>query len=184
MPIIYTYPQATPKAADLLIGTVIEEQTAANQTKGNPTRSFSISALQSLFSMDYTTVTVSLTDAQVKAAYSAPITLLAAPGANYVLDIERVAIYVDAGTAAFNFSHDLLLKGPWPTANNITVPKTDLINVAADTKAAWVNSPNSNWIMQQNAALILSNANANSANGNGRVYVNITYRSMPLSSSF
>ena len=49
MAIIYTYPSATPKASDKLIGTVTEDVGAVNVVKGNPTRSFPISSIQTLF---------------------------------------------------------------------------------------------------------------------------------------
>ena len=61
MAIIYTYPTATPKATDKLIGTVTEDANAVNVVKGNPTRSFNISALQSLFNEDVVNVVVPVT---------------------------------------------------------------------------------------------------------------------------
>ena len=61
MAIIYTYPSATPKASDKLIGTVTEDVNAVNVVKGNPTRSFTLSAVQSLFNQDVVNVVVPIT---------------------------------------------------------------------------------------------------------------------------
>lgn len=50
MAIIYSYPQATPKASDLLIGTVTYDGTSAAPVDGNPTRTFSIGDIADLVS--------------------------------------------------------------------------------------------------------------------------------------
>ena len=88
MAIIYTYPSATPKASDKLIGTVTEDVNAVNVVKGNPTRSFTLSAVQSLFNQDVVNVVVPVTATVFKTLTdAAPITLLAAPGTGKALDI-------------------------------------------------------------------------------------------------
>ena len=50
MAIIYSYPTATPKISDLLIGTVTYDGTIANPVDGNPTRTFSIGDIADLVS--------------------------------------------------------------------------------------------------------------------------------------
>ena len=50
MAIIYSYPQATPKASDLLIGTVTYAAGVAAPVKDNPTRTFSIGDIADLVS--------------------------------------------------------------------------------------------------------------------------------------
>ena len=45
MAIIYTYPVATPKGSDYLIGTVTYDASATNPTRENPTRQFRIADL-------------------------------------------------------------------------------------------------------------------------------------------
>jgi len=50
MAIIYNYPQATPKATDLLIGTVTYEAGVADPIDGNPTRQFTIGDVAELVS--------------------------------------------------------------------------------------------------------------------------------------
>ena len=91
MAIIYTYPSATPKASDKLIGTVTEDVNAVNVVKGNPTRSFTLSAVQSLFNQDVVNVVVPVTATLLKTLTSSnKLTLLAAPGAGKALYIENI----------------------------------------------------------------------------------------------
>lgn len=45
MAIIYSYPQATPKASDFIIGTVTYDASASSPTRENPTRQFKIADL-------------------------------------------------------------------------------------------------------------------------------------------
>ena len=42
MAIIYSYPQATPKASDFIIGTVTYDASSPNPERENPTRQFKI----------------------------------------------------------------------------------------------------------------------------------------------
>ena len=48
MAIIYSYPTATPKASDLLIGTVTYDGTSGTPVDGNPTRTFNIGDIANL----------------------------------------------------------------------------------------------------------------------------------------
>jgi len=50
MAIIYSYPQATPKASDLLVGTVTYDGTSIAPVDGNPTRTFRIGDIADLVS--------------------------------------------------------------------------------------------------------------------------------------
>jgi hypothetical protein len=48
MAIIYSYPTATPKASDLLIGTVTYDSASGTPVDGNPTRTFNIGDIANL----------------------------------------------------------------------------------------------------------------------------------------
>ena len=48
MAIIYSYPLNTPKAADLLIGTIIHEEADPNSPKNKPTVSFTVQSILDL----------------------------------------------------------------------------------------------------------------------------------------
>ena len=59
MAIIYSYPQATPKASDFIIGTVTFDATSPNPERENPTRQFKIADLASILPGNQYTLTSS-----------------------------------------------------------------------------------------------------------------------------
>ena len=185
MAIIYTYPTATPKATDKLIGTVTEDANAVNVVKGNPTRSFNISALQSLFNEDVVNVVVPVTATIWKTlANSTPLTLLTAPGAGKAYDVQGIVIYIDGGTTPFNTSADPYITGPWLAENN-AIPRATVFNVTS-TKILYKFMENGNtgqYIMQQNAPLKVTANSGTTTTGNGMLYFSITYKIVNTSST-
>jgi len=59
MAIIYSYPQATPKASDFIIGTVTYDAASSNPERENPTRQFKIADLASVLPGNQYTLTSS-----------------------------------------------------------------------------------------------------------------------------
>lgn len=189
MAIIYTYPSATPKATDKLIGTVTEDLNAVNVVKGNPTRSFTISALQSLFNEDVVNVVVPVTATQLKTVSSTgpvKLTLLAAPGAGKAYDIQGINVFVDAGGTVFNAGQAYYLNGPWATTSNVSVPAAILnatINTDVLFKVINFDTVAATNALVQNAALELGTTGAALTTGNGIVYFSITYKIVNTSST-
>ena len=189
MAIIYTYPSATPKASDKLIGTVTEDVNAVNVVKGNPTRSFTLSAVQSLFNQDVVNVVVPVTAAQLKTVSSTgpvKLTLLAAPGAGKAYDIQGVNVFVDAGGTIFNAGQAYYINGPWTTTGNVIVP-TNILNAPINTdvlfKVINFDTVAATNALVQNAALELGTTGAALSTGNGIVYFSITYKIVNTSST-
>lgn len=179
MAIIYTYPDATPKATDKLIGTVTEDVNAVNVVKGNPTRSFTLSGVQSLFNQDMLSVVVPVTATVFKTLTdAAPITLLAAPGAGKAYAVDKIILFVDAGSVVFNSSQDPYINGPY-TSTNVKIPKGNTV-LASTTDVLWTDQPNTviggDYVLQQNAALTLNANSGTTTAGNGMLYFNITYK--------
>ena len=188
MAIIYTYPSATPKASDKLIGTVTEDVGAVNVVKGNPTRSFTISALQSLFNEDVVSTVVTIQPAIFKTLTSTNfLTILAAPGAGKAYDIQQITVYVNAGTIAFAATSDPFFYGPMGTLDNAGIPRATVINATASTDVLYkINSDigDADYIMSQNTALELRTAQvAATASGNGIIYINVTYKTVNTSAT-
>ena len=185
MAIIYTYPSATPKASDKLIGTVTEDTGAVNVVKGNPTRSFTISALQSLFNEDVVNVVVPVTATIFKTlASGTDLTLLVAPGAGKAYAVDKIILFVDAGSEAFNTSADPIINGPW-TNNNNKIEKGVTV-LASTTDVLYEINPNTDPnrnILQQNAALIIGANSGTTTAGNGILYFSITYKIVNTSST-
>ena len=181
MAIIYTYPNATPKATDKLIGTVTEDTGAVNVVKGNPTRSFTISALQTLFNEDVVSTVVTIQPAVFKTLTSTNfLTILEAPGAGKAYDIQGINIYVNAGTIKFTATAAPYFYGPFDTGSNADIPYATVINADVSTDVLYKISSNisdQDYIMSQNTALELRTAQvAETTAGNGIIYVNITYK--------
>jgi len=183
MAIIYTYPSATPKASDKLIGTVTEDVNAVNVVKGNPTRSFTLSAVQTLFNQDVVNVVVPITATVFKTLKAGTdLTLLAAPGAGKAYDVQDIVWYTDGGTTPFDTSAgsgDIYIDGPW-TSTSTGIPRATVINVTS-TKILFhfavptITHPAS-YIMQQNAPLVLNANGTTTTTGNGIIYISITYK--------
>jgi hypothetical protein len=185
MAIIYTYPDATPKATDKLIGTVTEDVNAVNVVKGNPTRSFTLSGVQSLFNQDVVNVVVPVTATVFKTlTNAAPITLLAAPGTGKAYDVQDIVWYTDGGTIPFNTSAgsgDIYIDGPW-TSTSTGIPRATVINVTSTKILFHFADPtnpggaDASYIMQQNAPLVLKANGTTTTTGNGIIYISITYK--------
>jgi len=185
MAIIYTYPSATPKATDKLIGTVTEDVGAVNVVKGNPTRSFTLSAVQSLFNQDVVNVVVTIQPAVFKTlAAGTDLTLLAAPGAGKAYDVQDIVWYTNGGTIPFNTtagSGDIYIDGPW-TSTSTGIPRATVINVTSTKILFHFADPtnpggaDASYIMQQNVPLVLNANGTTTTTGNGIIYISITYK--------
>ena len=181
MAIIYTYPSATPKASDKLIGTVTEDVNAVNVVKGNPTRSFTLSAVQTLFNQDVVNVVVPITATVFKTLTSTNyLTILAAPGAGKAYDIQQIIVYVNAGTQKFTATSNPYFYGPMGTLANAAIPYGTVINAAISTDVLYkINSDigDADYIMSQNTALELRTSQVDDTTaGNGIIYISITYK--------
>ena len=111
MPKINSYTTVTPVAGDKLIGTDVLGN-PANQTKN-----FTVGSLATLtadtISQDYAltkSLTTKITPAEVLAANTSPVTVLAAPGENKTHDIIDAYIYIDFNSVAYNAVNDISLK--------------------------------------------------------------------------
>jgi len=117
MAIIYSYPQATPKASDFIIGTVTYDAASSNPERENPTRQFKIADLASVLPGNQYTLTsssqgssslIQLTDGTgalsgtVNVTAGAGITLQASTANNIVITNDGVASFTAAATTFIN----------------------------------------------------------------------------------
>ena len=117
MAIIYSYPQAIPKASDFIIGTVTYDASATNPTRENPTRQFKIADLAATLPGNQYTLTsasqgssslIQLTDGAgalsgtVNVTAGAGITLQASTANNIVITNDGVASFTAAATTFIN----------------------------------------------------------------------------------
>jgi hypothetical protein len=106
-------------------------------------------------------------------------TLIAAPGANKVIDLISIDHYLDAGTAQYQFGNDLIIKigaTPFGTLSqqsaNFATDLVSKIETGATTK-----------VIEQNTAVTLTSA-GNPTAGNGIMYFNILYRILNVGPTF
>ena len=126
MAIIYSYPQAIPKASDFIIGTVTYDASATNPTRENPTRQFKIADLAATLPGNQYTLTsasqgssslIQLTDGAgalsgtVNVTAGAGITLQASTANNIVITNDGVASFTAAATTFIN-------PGKWSNINS------------------------------------------------------------------
>jgi len=182
MAIIYTYPSATPKASDKLIGTVTEDVNAVNVVKGNPTRSFTLSAVQTLFNQDVVSSTIMVPSASILAidnTGSTSVTLLTAPAAGKAYDIQQLTAYMNVGSAAYVNGAELYIKGPW-SGTGVAIPQGFINTTTVTGNSLYkldTTVSTAGYTMAQATALTLNSGSGTKfITGNGILYINITYK--------
>ena len=100
MPRITSYPTITPTTADL----VILSDTSGN---GNPTKTATAGSIAELAEFSFTKV--SATTAQLSAANTTPITLVASPGVGKIVVPFKIVIAITYGTAVMTGNTNLVV---------------------------------------------------------------------------
>ena len=143
------------------------------------TKTATIAQIQNLFGIDTLVAKVTVNTGSLLTLGNTSITLIAAPGANKVIDLISVSQYLDAGTAQYNFGNNLEVKIGARTFGTLTAQSanfaTDLVSkieTGATTK-----------VIEQNTAVTLETA-ANPSQGNGTMFFNIMYRVLNVGASF
>ncbi len=108
MAIIYSYPQATPKASDFIIGTVTYDAASSNPERENPTRQFKIADLASVLPGNQYTLTsssqgssslIQLTDGT--GALSGTVNISAGTGINLQSSTANNIVITNDGVTSF-----------------------------------------------------------------------------------
>ena len=143
------------------------------------TKTATIAQIQNLFGIDTLVAKVTVNTGSLLTLGNTSITLIAAPGANKVIDLISVSQYLDAGTAQYNFGNNLEVKIGATTFGTLTAQSanfaTDLVSkieTGATTK-----------VIEQNTAVTLETA-VNPSQGNGTMFFNIMYRVLNVGASF
>jgi hypothetical protein len=125
---ISSYPQASPKGSDLVLGvqTYVEGD---DSTIGNHTKTFTINDINSLVAQDsgsslYTTKTVELTPAQMLSLNgNGVLELIPAPGEGKVIVVSEILLFLDYNSTAYNFS---LFSGSLNTTFGTSTPISNI----------------------------------------------------------
>ena len=149
------------------------------------TKTCTISALQSLFGIDTFVAKVAVTSSQLSTIFTSPVTLIPNPGAGKVLDIMSVMTSFDAGNAVYDFASGnnlLLLAG----SSNQYAILTGTLNSATDSvkKLALNVASGSQIDIPSGVPFTLQANSANPTQGNGLLYLNISYRVLTIGTTF
>ena len=125
---ISSYPQATPKGSDRVLGmqTYVEGD---DSTIGNPTKTFTIDDINNLVTQNsgssvYTTRVVELTPTQILSLNgNGTLELIPAPGAGKVIIVSEILLFLDYNSTAYNFN---LSSGSLKTAFGTSTPISNI----------------------------------------------------------
>ena len=99
----------------------------------------------------------------------------------YVYDIQRILVFMDPGSTVYDFATDT------PSFDMGSIAAGDIslatMNSATDYVASVYTGGGASQI-PINTAVVLSKAGSNPTQGNGTLYVNISYRKLKLNSTF
>ena len=176
---ISSYPQATPKGSDRVLGVQAYVE-GDDSTVGNPTKTFTINDINNLVPGSggdslYTTRTVELTPAQMLSLNGGGILeLIPAPGAGKIIVVLEALLFLDYGGVAYNFSG----AGGRVTITYDTgdVGPFSLTNILNRTTDFYTNPTFDYLYPEVNKALTLRNTSATVTAGNSLVKFNIVYR--------
>lgn len=124
------------------------------------------------------TAKLTLTAAQVKALFTTPMTLIAAPGAGYIIDVIDVMGYLNYGTTQFTGANDVNIQytnGSGAAATGVLSHNWLNGSASAAVKAVGVAvTP------VANAAIVVAVGTANPGAGDSTVVIEISYRVVKL----
>ena len=147
------------------------------------TKTVTLTQVQTLFGIDTYVAHVEITPTEMQNISASPKTIIAAPGANKVIDLLSVSIYGRYGTTTYDFSGDLefdcnstvYASLPALTANS----SQDFI------VKAMVGGGGSNPLaLSPNQALAFTASGGNPTQGDGTFFVNAYYRILTVGTTF
>jgi len=166
---IIAYPSVTPVVGDCLVGT--QKTTSGNQT--NPTKNFTVKSVVNAV-LDYTTVTVDVTSAELLNLQSNAKELVAAQGANTYIKVLEISLFLDYNSSAYTQGGDIEITAGGDFQAKIP-NSSGLLTATADTVMSLQIVPSVYSKIGSNTALSMSTGNA-IASGNSPLKVKIKYQ--------
>lgn len=141
------------------------------------TKTCTLENLQTLYGLNVTSVTVAVPSSYLRVIGTQQFTLLPAPGSEYVYDVSEIVSYMSPGGVAYDFVNTInitqgTIQEPLPLA---------LLNSA--TKKVYKSDPSPAEFIPVNEGIVLGGL-ANPTQGDGTLYINITYRKLKLDTTF
>lgn len=141
------------------------------------TKTCTLENLQTLYGLNVTSVTVAVPSSYLRVIGTQQFTLLPAPGSEYVYDVSEIVSYMSPGGVTYDFVNTINI-----TQGTIQEPlPLTLLNSA--TKKVYKSDPSPAEFIPVNEGIVLGGL-ANPTQGDGTLYINITYRKLKLDTTF
>lgn len=141
------------------------------------TKTCTLENLQTLYGLNATSVTVAVPSSYLRVIGTQQFTLLPAPGSEYVYDVSEIVSYMSPGGVTYDFVNTINI-----TQGTIQEPlPLTLLNSA--TKKVYKSDPSPAEFIPVNEGIVLGGL-ANPTQGDGTLYINITYRKLKLDTTF
>ncbi len=168
------YPNINPVLSDYFVLTDANDDLS--------TKTCTLESLQQLYNVDVVSKSITVSPLYLNVLATQDFEILPAPGSAYVYDIQRILVFMDPGSTEYDFAGDQPRFDMGSLAAGL-IPLTT-INSTTDS-VAFVPYPTSGTLqIPTNTAVVLSKAGSNPTQGNGTLYVNISYRKLKLNSTF
>ena len=141
------------------------------------TKTCTLENLQTLYGLNVTSVTVAVPSSYLRVIGTQQFILLPAPGSEYVYDVSEIVSYMSPGGVTYDFVNTINI-----TQGTIQEPlPLTLLNSA--TKKVYKSDPSPAEFIPVNEGIVLGGL-ANPTQGDGTLYINITYRKLKLDTTF
>jgi hypothetical protein len=167
------YPNINPVLSDYFVLTDANDDLA--------TKTCTLESLQQLYNIDVISKSITVSPLYLSVLATQDFEILPAPGSAYVYDIQRILVFMDPGSTEYDFASVT----PCFDMGSISAGCISLatLNSTTDYVASVYTGSGASQI-PINTAVVLSKGGSNPTQGNGTLYVNISYRKLKLNSTF
>lgn len=167
------YPNINPVLSDYFVLTDANDDLA--------TKTCTLESLQQLYNVDVVSKSITVSPLYLNVLATQDFEILPAPGSAYVYDIQRILVFMDPGSTEYDFASVT----PCFDMGSIAAGCISLatLNSTTDHVASVYTGGGASQI-PINTAVVLSKGGSNPTQGNGTLYVNISYRKLKLNSTF
>jgi hypothetical protein len=168
------YPNINPVLSDYFVLTDANDDLS--------TKTCTLESLQQLYNVDVVSKSITVSPLYLNVLATQDFEILPAPGSAYVYDIQRIVVFMDPGSTVYDFATDL------PSFDMGSLALSDIqistMNSSTDVVEVIYTGGTTNFVLPTNTSVVLSKAGSNPTQGNGTLYVNISYRKLKLNSTF
>ena len=168
------YPNINPVLSDYFVLTDANDDLS--------TKTCTLESLQQLYNVDVISKSITISPLYLNVLATQDFEILPAPGSAYVYDIQRILVFMDPGSTVYDYATDL------PSFDMGSLPLNDIsvstMNSSTDVVELVNIGGTTGVLLPINTAVVLSKAGSNPTQGNGTLFVNISYRKLKLNSTF